>query len=169
MATVTIINENGGMVEKEVSSERGELHLENGDIFKPAVVERVEYDHKGAMSQIHHQNCHKTENRREGNLRPNITMEGIVIVEQLETLKDLHEQDELTLISDLYRGEVTIRRVSVEQNTDIIHFTPNGDETQLAFTFQLQLKEGVAPLASSNIDPSDTAAGFVSEAIAENQ
>lgn len=152
--TVTIINENGEMVEREVVNRGvaliqdaqlvgdGEYEDLNGDrqnIIEPAVAERVEFDHQGAMSQIMTV-CGETENRREGDNKPNITVEGIITDENLEAMKNIHKGQKITFVSDVDQAEVVVKRVSVEQNTDIIHFTPDGGEQKLAFTFQLQLK-----------------------------
>lgn len=143
MSTVTIINEDGEQEKREIVSEQVSLRLEDGSLFEPAVAQRVEFDHEGGMSQIKHQNCNKTRNRRESDEKPDIVVEGICTEGQLETLKSLKSQRELTLITDLYSGDVVVKRLTIEQNTDVIHFAPNGEEWQLAFEFQLQLKDGL--------------------------
>lgn len=154
MGTVTVINENGEMVEQEVVNRGvaliqdaqlvgdGEYQDLNGDdqnIIEPAVAQRVEFDHKGAMSQIMTV-CGETENRREGDNKPSITVEGVITNENLEAMKSLHKGQKITFVSDVDQGRVIIERVSIEQNTDVIHYTPDGGERQLAFVFQLQLK-----------------------------
>lgn len=152
--TITIINENGEMVEREVVNRGvafvkdadlngpGEYLDQNGDeqnIIEPAVAQRVEWDHKGVMSQIMTV-CGETENRREGDNKPNITVEGIVTDDNLEALKTLEKGDEIIFVSDVDQNKVIVKRVSVEQSTDIVHFTPDGGERKLAFGFQVQLK-----------------------------
>jgi hypothetical protein len=139
MATITVRREDEGIVEEKVISRSATLIPSNQDPFEPAVVQRIEYDHEGQMSQITTE-CGETENRREADNKPNMTVEGIITESQLGAIKSLKRGDEITLISDLHQGEVIVRRTTIEQNTDIIEYTEGG-ETELAFGFQLQLKQ----------------------------
>lgn len=144
MAIISVIGESGQLEEVEVTTEGVVIEYDDGTRFAPAVAQRVEYDDTGQMSKIVNKTkCREvsTEVRREGDDKPDIAIEGILTEEQLQDAKGLKSQRELTLVSDLYRGQVTVKRVTIEQNNDIIHFTPDGGETQLAFPFQIQLKE----------------------------
>lgn len=156
MPTVTIRGEDGNIIEREVVDRGMAIVRDNTDpgsidglqdidesesaIIEPAVTQRIEYDHEGKMSQITTV-CGESENRREGDNKADITVEGVCTTEHLDDLKTLEEGQHLTLVSDLEQGEVIVRRITLEQNTDIIHFTPDGGEPKLAFGFQLQLKK----------------------------
>lgn len=140
MATLRVRNENGQIEDREVISRNVTVVPEDIDSFDPAVVQRVEYDDEGGMSQITTV-CGETENRRESDKGTNYTVEGIVTNDNLEALKSLSEGQQITLVSDIETEEVTVKRTTIEQNTDIIHFTPNGGDQMLAFGFQLQLKQ----------------------------
>lgn len=106
-------------------------------IFYPAVVQRVEYDHQGAVSSTSSV-CGETENRRETDEQPDITIEGIITAPQLSDIKTLKNGTRTTVISDVHSGKVLVKRVTIEQNTDIIELEINGN-AKLAFAFQLQL------------------------------
>lgn len=139
MASVTVRNESGEIVERRTVSREAFVVPDNQEPFDPAVVQRVEYDHTGQTSSITSV-CGETENRRESDEQPDLTVEGIITKDQIPTAKNLKEGDEVTLISDVHQGQVYIKRLTVEQNTDVIHYIPEGsEEEQLAFTFSLQL------------------------------
>lgn len=162
MAKISIVAENGEYIQQEVLSrnvaffetdfvreldyternvEKTEYYYQVSDdnsIFKPKVAQRVEYDHQGDVSQTTTV-CGETEKRRDADEGPEITVEGIIVEDQIPRLKSLKGRD-VTMISDVHSGPVYVGRVTVEQNTDIIHYIENG-EKQLAFTFQLQTGE----------------------------
>lgn len=139
MSSIRIINEEGDLVEKEVVSRTASITPDNRESFEPAVVQRVEYDHTGQSSSIS-TTCGETENRRETDDKPDMTIEGILIEDQLEQAKSLKEGEEITLVSDVHQGQVFVKRLTIEQNQDLIHYIENGVE-YLAFGFSLQLKQ----------------------------
>lgn len=108
--------------------------------FRPAVVERCEFDHEGEMSSLTTV-CGETENRRESDEKPRLVVEGVLVEGQLPQLREIQRVDELTMIADIYQGQVEVKRVTIEQTTDIIEFIPDGENPQLAFPFQLQLRK----------------------------
>lgn len=162
MPKISIVAENGEYIQQEVlsrnvaffetefvrqltSTERNvettEYYFQVADdesIFKPKVAQRVEYDHQGDISQTTTV-CGETEKRRDADEGPELTVEGIIVEEQIPRLKSLKGRD-VTMISDVHSGPVYIGRVSIEQSTDVIHYIENGNE-ELAFTFQLQTGE----------------------------
>lgn len=140
MASLIVVDQNGREVEQEVESRNVAIVTESQRI-EPAVVQRVEYDHEGGISQITYSSCSRTENRRESDKGPDLAVEGVVGEEGKDALKTLHHGQNITLVSDVETTSVVVKRVTIEQNTDIIHITPDGGEEQLAFPFQLQLKE----------------------------
>lgn len=145
MPTISIRNENGEIVDKEIVSRRAVIaEVEDGDeldvLLEPAVPQRIEYDHEGQMSSITTV-CGETENRRESDERPKLVLEGIITEDQLDSAKSLSEGQDIRLVSDIHSGPVTVKRVTVEQNDQLIHYTPDGGERQLAFAFQLQFRE----------------------------
>lgn len=139
MSSIRIINEEGELVEKEVVSRSATVSPDDREDFEPAVVQRVEYDHTGQSSSIS-STCGETENRRETDDKPDMTIEGILVEEQLEQAKNLKEGEEITLVSDVHQGQVFVKRLTIEQNQDLIHYIEDGVES-LAFGFQLQLKQ----------------------------
>lgn len=138
MPTITVINERGEYEQREVLSREATIETQTQSIGI-AVPQRVEFDHEGAMSQIMTV-CGETENRREGDKKPDLTVEGVITEDQLEPIKNLHRGQEIIFISDVDSNSVVIKRVTVEQNSDLVHYTPDGGERQLAFSVQLQLK-----------------------------
>jgi len=146
MPTITYVNDEGQVVEEELTSRRVTF-VEGGDDqidqsegeFRPAVVERLEYDHEGQMSSITTV-CGETENRRESDEKPKIIVEGIVTESQIPQMQALKQLDAVTLVSDLYQGQVEIRRVTIEQTTDLIEAEFDDGETELIFAFQIQLR-----------------------------
>jgi len=158
MPTIQIVDDTGTVTETEVIS-RGaailtdvqavnvgteiptfeDINDENPDVFVPAVTRRVEYDNKGVMSSIT-TDCGETENRREADEKPNITLEGIITESQIPAAKSLKSLNKIILISDIERGEMVIERVTISQDTDLLSYITNGNE-ELAFSFQMQLKQ----------------------------
>lgn len=138
MPTVRVVADDGTIHAKELDSKGVTLDTDDGTI-EPAVVERIEYDHKGGMSKITTV-CGETENRRESDEKPDITIEGIVTETHKDDIKYINEGQNLTLISDLDTGDVIVDRVVIEQTTDIVEFLDNSGNPKLAFPFQLQLK-----------------------------
>lgn len=160
MPTVQIFNENGTIEDAEIIS-RGaailtnveridsdtpfpsfeDLDPTNPEILEPAATQRVEYDNKGQMSSIT-TDCGETENRREAENKPSITLEGIITESQVPAMKALKNKERLVLISDVDQGEVFVDRLTISQDTNIISVAPNGGgEEELAFSFQMQLKK----------------------------
>jgi hypothetical protein len=139
MASLVIVNELGEQTQQEVISREFLVEVEDGANFDPAVTQRVEYDHRGQTSSITTV-CGETENRRESDEQPDITAEGVVTQSQLQDLKDLKRGQQITVISDIHSGQVLVKRVTIEQSSDIVSYIPDGsDEEELAFSFQLQL------------------------------
>jgi hypothetical protein len=139
MPSLRVIPEGGGQpVETDVLSRNARVIPDNQDEFAPAVVERVEYDHSGQTSSITSV-CGETENRRESSEQPELTVEGILTEDQLPDAKSLKEGQEITFISDVHQGQVYIKRLTIEQSSDIIAYINDSGEEKLAFTFQLQL------------------------------
>jgi len=152
MGTISVINENGEVADREITSrnitivkdadintQNGETSIDSVDSIKPAVVQRLKYDDEGKQSQTTTV-CGETENRREADRGVDFTVEGILVKDQLEDIKNLKQFGEFTLVSDIETNTFIVKRTTIEQNTEIIHFTPNGGTEQLAFPFQLQLK-----------------------------
>ena len=153
MATISVINENGEVVDRKITSRNiaivkdTDINTLNGvaysidsvDSIEPAVVQRLKYDDEGKQSQTTTV-CGETENRREADRGVDLTVEGILVKDQLEDIKNLKQFGEFTLVSDIETNTFIVKRTTIEQNTEIIHFTPNGGTQQLAFPFQLQLK-----------------------------
>lgn len=140
MSEIAMKGENGEIVEWRQFN-REVAFVTDSKVLQPAVVERLEWDHEGGMSQISFEACRKVENRRESDKHPDLTVEGIVSEDQARLLKSLPEQNRLILASELHKGDVIVKRTIIEQNTDVIHISIDGQsESQLAFPFQLQLK-----------------------------
>jgi len=139
MASIRVINEAGELEVQEVVSREATVSPSDRPDFEPAVTQRVEYDHTGQSSSIT-TTCGETENRRESDEKPDMTIEGILVEDQLEPIKQLKEGEKITLVSDVHQGQVFVKRVTIEQTPDLIHYIENGEE-QLAFGFQLQLKQ----------------------------
>lgn len=149
MPTITIRNEEGQIVEKEIVSRRAVI-AELSDnpqagqddltpLLEPAVPQRIEYEDEGGMSTITTV-CGESESRRSSDKGLTMVLEGIITRDQLDDAKSISSGDNLTLVSDLHTGSIEVKRVTIEQNTDIIHFVEDGDQ-QLAFPFQMQFKE----------------------------
>jgi hypothetical protein len=139
MASIRVINEAGELEVQETVSREATVSPSDRDDFSPAVTQRVEYDHSGQSSSITTV-CGETENRRESDEKPDLTVEGILTENQLEQAKSLREGEEITFVSDVHSGNVFVKRLTISQEADLVHYIENGDE-QLAFTFQLQLKQ----------------------------
>jgi ABC-type lipoprotein release transport system permease subunit len=139
MPSVRVINEQGEEVEQQVVSRSASVVPNEGETFSPAVVERVEYDHSGQSSSITTV-CGETENRRESDKKPDMTIEGVLTEPQLAEAKELKEGQQITLISDVHQGQVFVKRLTITQEPDLLYYVENGEE-ELAFSFQLQLKQ----------------------------
>ena len=133
------IVQDGEIVRTEAVSRNAVVSPSDREDFEPAVVERVEYDKSGQTSSVSSE-CGETENRRETDENPAMTIEGVLVEEQLPQIKSLEEGEKITIISDIHQGDVFVKRVTIEQNTDIIHAYIGGKQ-YLAFPFQLQLKQ----------------------------
>lgn len=139
MASLIIVDELGEPTRRDIISREFRVVVEDGEDFDPAVTERVEYDHRGQTSSVTTV-CGETENRRESDQQPDITAEGVVTQDQLQELKDLKRGQTITVISDIHSGQVLVKRVTIEQSSDVVSYIPDGsDEEELAFSFQLQL------------------------------
>lgn len=138
MPTVAVRGENGEIVKHEVLNRDAVIATGDGDPFSPAIVQRIEWDREGGMSQITTV-CGETENRIESDKRPDITVEGIIPKSQINQLKTINEGEEIVFSSDLDKANVVVKRVTLEQTADVTEITIDG-ETELAFPFQLQLK-----------------------------
>lgn len=150
MPTITIIGEDGEPVEKETVSRRAviaefaddpEAGTDDLDpILEPAVPQRVEWDDEGGMSSVTTV-CGETETRRSSDEGVTMVLEGIITIDQLDRAKTISSGDNLHLVSDLHSGPITVQRVTIEQNTDIISFNPNDGDPKMAFPFQMRFKE----------------------------
>lgn len=141
MPALRVINEEGDIETRQVLSRDAAVipQDEGMDRFVPSVVQRVEYDHSGQTSSITSV-CGETENRRESDEQPDITIEGVITSDEIPVAKSLKKGEEITLVSDIHQGDVFVKRLTIEQTTEIAHYIPDeGDEEKLAFSFQLQL------------------------------
>jgi hypothetical protein len=68
---------------------------------------------------------------------PELTLEGIITEDKVAQMKALKRRANPVFISDLYKGEVYIKRVTIEQTSDLLYWVEDG-EKKLAFNFQLQ-------------------------------
>jgi len=109
---------------------------ENQQIFRPTLTQRLEFDEKGKQSQTTTV-CGDTVNRREGSNLPELTLEGIITEDKVAQIKALKRRANPIFISDLYKGEVYIKRVTIEQTSDLLYWVEDG-EKKLAFNFQVQ-------------------------------
>lgn len=139
MASIRVINEEGELEIRETISREATVSPKDRDDFEPAVVQRIEYDHSGQSSSIT-TTCRETENRRESDEKPAIVIEGILTASQIEKAKGLKQGEEIILSSDVHQGSVFVKRLTIEQSSDLIHYVENGEE-ELAFNFHLQLKQ----------------------------
>lgn len=137
---VRVIDDEGGRTTREIISRDAALQGDSIGQVAPSIVQTVKFDNKGQMSSLT-SNCGETENRREGDNKPSLTVEGIIGESEIDNMRALKFQDTISFVSDVYRGDVIIKRLSIEQSADLLSIKPNGDEEELAFTFQLQLEE----------------------------
>ena len=110
--------------------------LADRSVFRPTLTQRLEFDEKGKQSQTTTV-CGDTVNRREGSNLPELTIEGIITEDKIAQMKALKRRENPTLVSDLYKGEVYIKRVTIEQTSDLLYWVEDG-EKKLAFNFQVQ-------------------------------
>jgi hypothetical protein len=128
-------------IEREIISQKASFDPSDRQEFEPAVVQRIEYDNEGQMSQITSL-CGESENRRSGENLPKMTIEGILTDDQLTEAKALQQGEEIDMVSDIYTGPVEVRRLTIEQSEQLLTFRPSGsDQEKTAFTFQLQVKQ----------------------------
>lgn len=142
MANIGIINDEGQQVEREVVSRNASIQSDTVGSLNPSVITRVKFDNKGLMSSVTTE-CGETENRRAGNNNPNLTIEGIITEDEIDDLRSVKNQEEVSLVSDIYKGNVIVERLSITQTQDLLYYKPNNGEKQLAFEFQMQLKQPV--------------------------
>jgi hypothetical protein len=139
MPRITIIGE-GGKETASILSKSFSVIVDDGEDFDPHVTQTVEYDHTSKESQIT-TDCGETENRRESDDKPDITASGILGKSQLESIKQLRKGDEVTVVSDIHNGPVYVRRTTITQESDLVSILTDSGEEELAFKFQLQLKQ----------------------------
>lgn len=140
MANIGIINDAGQQIEREVFSRKANLRAENVGEIDPSVTQRIKFDNKGQMSSITSE-CGETENRRQGDNKAKLTVEGIIRESEIDDMRDLKNQETIRFVSDIFRGEVIVERLSIAQKSDLLYYKPDGGEQELAFSFQLQLKQ----------------------------
>lgn len=140
MANIGIITEEGVQAERETVSRSATLRADDDDGFQPSVIQEVSTDNKGEMSRIMTE-CGEAENRREGDNTEKVTVSGIITEDEIGSLKDLKNSEQFYIASDVYSGRVVVERLSITQSSDLLYYQESGGEKQLAFEFQLQLKQ----------------------------
>lgn len=140
MASIGVINDDGGVVERNVISRNASVEAESVGEISPSVVQQVKFDNKGQMSSITTE-CGETENRREGENQPNLTVEGVIVEDEIDQMRALKNEDNISFVSDIYSGDVIVERLSITQKPELQYYKPDGGEEQLAFAFQMQLKK----------------------------
>lgn len=139
MASIGIINDQGEQIERDVFSRDATIQADEVGEISPSVTRRVKFDNKGQMSSITSE-CGETENRREADKRPKLTVEGVIIEDEIDDMKALKNLDQITFVSDIHKGDVIIERLSIIQSENLIYYQPTGGDKELAFEFQMQLK-----------------------------
>lgn len=140
MANIGIINDAGQQIEREVFSRKANIRSENVGEIDPSVTQRIKFDNKGQMSSITSE-CGETENRRQGDNKASLTVEGIIRRSEINDMRALKNQETIKFYSDIFEGDVIVERLSIAQKSDLVYYKPNGGEKELAFSFQLQLKQ----------------------------
>jgi hypothetical protein len=123
----------GGTTEKVFSAD-----VTIGGI-SPAVTEKVKFDDEGEMSSITN-NCGETENRRENDKLPKVTLEGYVTEYEHQDMKDLYKGQTVRLVSDVHTGPMEVKKVTITQNSDVVSLVADGFEA-LVFDYQVQLRQ----------------------------
>lgn len=167
MPSLRVINERGEVETVDVTTGGVTIETDDGELFRPAVVERIEFDHEGVISHISHANCNRYENRRESDEKPDIVIEGVVTEEQLEQLKELDQDSDLRLVSDIHDGPIAVRRTTVEQTADLVEFIPDGGEPSLSFGFQITVRVSQHHDSVATVDMSNTVFGHVSDEVVD--
>lgn len=139
MTTIDIVNENGDVVQQEFTINGAALTTPDGETFQPSVVQRLEYDAEGESSSIRTV-CGDVEQRQEGADPPDIVMEGMLAESELDEAKSIRNQD-VTLVSGLHNGRTYVRRLTIEQTADTTYISLDGEDRELAFPFQMQLRQ----------------------------
>jgi len=139
MPSIGIINEDGVQVEQQVVSREASIESDARGEINPSIVQRVKFDHKGQMSSITSE-CGETENRRQADNNANITVEGLIQNDEINDLRSLKNEEEILFVSDIFSGNVIVERLSIVQSTDVLYLKVGGEE-ELAFNFQMQLKQ----------------------------
>jgi len=140
MARLGIIADSGEQTTTEVISRKASINSEPTGEFDPSVVQRIKFDNKGQMSRITTE-CGESENRREADEKPKITVEGIITEDEIGPMRDLKNTENFTFVSDIFSGEVIVERLSITQSEDLLYVEMGGGEKELAFDFQMQLKQ----------------------------
>lgn len=144
MSTLKVINENGEIESVDVVGKEVTIVFDDGAQFEPAIVQRIEYDRESGISTMVKDigSCdNKTSHRMESDKKPHIALEGVLTENELSKAKQIKNQRNPTIISDLYEGGFVLSRLVIEQNSNLVEFIPNGGEPQLAFGFQMQIIE----------------------------
>lgn len=152
MATITVIEGSADATREDtvqVQSTEVTFKIVRGSRtvrLQPALVTNVDITNSEEMSTISDQ-CGRTETRGAADLNWDIAVEGLVTKDSnnpnrfdLQDLKTLKGADELTIISDIHTGPVIVREISISQTNDLVSIDV-GDGDELAFPFQLQLRE----------------------------
>jgi len=146
MATIGVINDDGQEVEQRIFSKTANFEAQNSNgqtvvEFNPSITQRIKFDNKGQMSSITSE-CGETENRRQGDNKAKLTVEGIISGDdEVRAMRSLKNRETIQFSSDIFGGTVIVERLSIAQKSDLVYYKPNGGEKELAFSFQIQLKE----------------------------
>lgn len=143
---VNIIGPNGGTERRETLSTTASIESEETDgEFVPSVVQQIKFDNKGQMSRITTE-CGESENRREADEKPKITVEGILTKDEIGPMRALKNVESFQFVSDIFSGQVIVERLSIVQSNNLLYIEKtNGDDgsgdKELAYEFQMQLKQ----------------------------
>lgn len=140
MVQLGIITDSGEQTTTDVISREASINSEPTGEFSPSVVQRIKFDNKGQMSRITTE-CGESENRREADEKPKITVEGILVEDEIGPMRDLKSTENFTFVSDIFSGPVIVERLAITQSEDLLYLQKSGGEKELAFDFQMQLKQ----------------------------
>lgn len=140
MVQLGIIADSGERTTTDVISRKASIQSEPTGEFDPSVVERIKYDNKGQMSRITTE-CGESENRREADEKPKVTVEGIIVEDEIGPMRALKDTENFTFVSDIFSGNVIVERLSIVQTSDLLYLQKDGGEKELAYEFQMQLKQ----------------------------
>jgi hypothetical protein len=105
----------------------------------PAIVDEVDYEHEGEISSIT-TTCGETENRREADRNPTLTITGWVSELEMESIKSLDKGEEVRVVTDVHTKDMVVKKVNITQKSgDVgIHI---GNVAYLIFKFQVILRQ----------------------------